>query len=409
MCIVRGIWIKKAVHVFSWALQVLSVVSCCRGDVEPVELPNTQRTLIVYFAGDNNLSAEVNSKISALTEGFANVDAKKNRLAVFADYRDGMPELIEITHEGPVPLETYPSINSADPESMKSIIARIVKMFPAESYGLVCFSHASGWLPTGALSDPVGYAGGTEPFISPSSILQDGDNEMDIADFAGSIRLPDDVKYDFIILEACYMAGVEVAYELKDVACSLVVSASEILSPGFKDSYGKNLYMLFQDDADAVGFAKTYFDYWNSMSGALQSATISVIDLQYVEELASEVAHVIDNGSYLISDPSGIQHFNRSHYHLFFDLTEYLEAVVGNDDSDIMAEYHSVLKKTVVYTNATKSFMTGYPYSFNIRTNCGLTTYIMQPELESLNSDYERTSYCTDVLSHLAEDNRNLL
>lgn len=379
-------------------LAAFSVSSCC-GVSEPVEPHETERLVIGYFAGDNNLASEVKSKISALAEGFGAVDVERNRLVVFADYRDGMPELIEITEAGPITLETYPSINSADPESMNSMIVKIAEMYPAESYGLVCFSHASGWLPKGALSDPIGYAEDTGPSISPSSVLQDGADEMDIADFASSIRLPGGAKYDFVILEACYMAGIEVAYELKDAADLLVASASEILSPGFEDSYEKHLNMLFQENADVVGFAKTYFDYWNSMSEALQSATVSVIDLRNVGRLASEVAYVIDNGAYLISDPSEIQHFNRGHYHIFFDLTEYLEAVVGHGGLDIMDKYRAVLKETVIYTDATRSFMTGYPYSFNIRTNCGVTTYIMQPGLAMLNKDYERTTYYTDVLS----------
>lgn len=364
---------------------------------EPAE---TQRTVIVYLAGDNNLSGEVDSKISALAEGFKNVDAERNRLAVFADYRTDMPKLIEITRDGPIDIETYPSLDSADPENLKSVIAGIVQRYPADSYGLICFSHASGWLPQGALSDPTGYGTDSSAESSPATILQDGSDEMTLADFAGAIRLSEGQKYDFIALEACYMAGIEVAYELKDVADGLIASSAEILSPGFESCYEEYLYMLYRTDPDIAGFAKAYFDHWNSMQGAMRSATISAIDLSQIGQLAEETGRIIDEGTYLISDPSGIQHFNRNHHHLFFDLTEYLEAVLGENKDQYMERYRNILARTILYSNATDSFMPGYPYSFNIDTSCGLTTYIMQPELPKLNRDYERTSYYSEILSN---------
>ena len=64
-----------------------------------------------------------------------------------------------------------------------------------------------------------------------------------------------------------------------------------------------------------------------------------------------------------------------------------------------MERYRNILAKTILYSNATTSFMQGYPYSFNIETSCGLTTYIMQPELTKLNDDYTRTSYYSEILS----------
>lgn len=136
------------------------------------------------------------------------------------------------------------------------------------------------------------------------------------------------------------------------------------------------------------------------MQGAMRSATISAIDLNHIGELAEETGRLMDEGTYLISDPSGIQHFNRNHYHLFFDLTEYLEAVMGENKVQYMERYRSILDKTILYSNATKSFMPGYPYSFNIETSCGLTVYIMQPDLEKLNNDYQLTSYYSEILSN---------
>ena len=360
------------------------------------------RTVIVYIAADNNLSGEVSSKISALEEGFSQVDASRNRLVIFADRAGQGASLMEVLNGGIETVAEYPEFNSADTGSMKRIISEIALRDQSKSYGFICFSHASGWLPAGALNDPQGYHKKTDAYggsgVSQHTVLQDGDVQMEISDFADAVALPGGKKYDFIVFENCYMAGIEVAYELSNVADYMLASSTEILSPGFLYSYRMDLSLLYEKDADLVGFAESYFDYWNSRTGAWQSATVSVIDLSYIPMLAQKAGAIIRTGRYLVSDPSGIQHFNRNYHHLFFDLSQYLEAVSGGQVPELMEEYYSILGETVPYSDATESFMTGYPYSFEIKSSCGLTTYIMQPGLETLNDDYMTTKYYIDNL-----------
>lgn len=379
---------------------LLFLVSCVEERIPDTHI--SDRTVIVYIAADNNLSGEVPAKISALQEGFSDVDATRNRLIIFADRTGQGASLMEVFSGGHEIVAEYTGFNSADPDSMRGIISDIASRYPSKSYGMICFSHASGWLPAGALNDPQGYRdktnGDNGNIISQHSILQDGDVHMEIRDFADAIALPGGMKYDFILFENCYMAGIEVAYELCNTADYMLASSTEILSPGFLYSYRENLPMLYEQDADLVGFAGSFFNYWASKTGAWQSATVSVIDLSYIPELAKETGRIIRSGKNLISDPSDIQHFNRNYYHLFFDLSHYLEAVAGGQAGELMEEYHRILDKAVPYSDATESFMTGYPYSFQIRTSCGLTTYIMQPGLETLNDDYMTTEYYTDNL-----------
>lgn len=66
--------------------------------------------------------------------------------------------------------------------------------------------------------------------------------EMELDEFAAAIP---DGTLDFIIFEACLMAGVEVAYALRGKAEYLLASPAEIISPGFTPVYPEALgYLL---------------------------------------------------------------------------------------------------------------------------------------------------------------------
>ena len=58
--------------------------------------------------------------------------------------------------------------NSASPQVLKRVINDVTRLYPAKSYGLIVFSHGSGWLPSHTLVN------------GSRSIIIDNDNEMEI-------------------------------------------------------------------------------------------------------------------------------------------------------------------------------------------------------------------------------------
>lgn len=383
----------------------------------PPQLP--ERTVIVYMCGDNNLSAEVDIKIMALRQGMERVGKTTDNVIVFADYRDRMPELFRITDTERISLHKYTEMNSASPENMREILESIIEEHPAHSYGLICFSHASGWLPPGALNNPEKFprtdlmnklrdtssSFDVMPFHStenhslslsimdtknnPSgvtrSIFDDGGSEMTIQEFAGALpELPNGGKFEFILFEACYMASVEVAYELRHKTKYVVASAAEILSDGFVSVYPQGLPMLLAPEPQLKEFAQAYFDVWNSKTDAKRSATVSVINTEGIEGLADAVRSIYAND--LSVDASSVQHFNRNSYHLFFDLSDVIGRIATDEQT---SRYERALASVVEYAAATPLFMQGYPYAFTIDSHCGLTTYIPQSHFPALNEEYE--------------------
>lgn len=365
--------------------------SCRKNDLSGSGGKGVGRTVIVYLAGDNNLSGELNTKISSLAAGFSKVYGSGNRMVVLADYRNSGAEMLEITAHGTKSIKKYGNVNMADPVVLKTAVADICSMFNSSSYGMICFSHATGWLPKGAFSDPSGYGKNN---CDRNSVLMDGDDEMDFEDFAEAAKLPDGKKYEFMIFEMCHMSGIEIAYSLRNTARYMMASSAEIVSPGYVTAYESSLSALYEESgARIVDFAEAHFSYWNSLEGAYRSATVSVLDLEHIGQLAQETGNVVNNGKYLISDPVGIQHLDRSKIHLFFDLEDYMKAVSGPEETYPLGDFTDLLNKVVIYAAATPSFMTGYPYSFKIEKHCGLTVYIMQPELQGLNEEYRKTEF----------------
>jgi len=375
-------------------LTVLFLVSCSDDSNEPtVTDPTVERTVLVWLAGDNNLSYEVPRKIAALAQGYLNAKPKDTRLLIYSDCRGDYPQLIEIVGQGEIKnLATYPAHNSASPETFNRVLSEMVEQAPAKHYGLIVFSHATGWLPKGALEHPTDFENMyPDAGLSQSrTILDDNGEQMSMADFAKALPMTDTGKLDYIIFENCFTAGVEVAYELRDKAERLLVSSAEILSPGFEDIYPQYLGLLMQSAPDIVGFAKAYYDYRNAMSGNNRSATVSVINTAAIEPL-TVLTRSIESAAPPIDEDrlSQMQRFNRHRYTLFFDFAEYLETRCPDRADDIQ----SAMNNIVEYSACTTSFIPGYSNGFNIRLHCGLTTYIPQSYFQALNTEYYQTSW----------------
>ena len=276
-------------------LLILIIVSCSEAtDIELI-VPK-ERTVLVYVALDNNLSGEMSDVHASLMEGWKNSD-KKGNLLIFADSRgEDKPLLINIKkRSNEVIADTifrYPEENSASPELLARVINDIKVLFPAESYGMLLFSHASGWLPEGVFKNPFKLEtsfNNNRSIPVSRSIFEDNGREMEFADFVDAIP---DGMFEFIASEMCFMSSVETAYALRNKTKYLLASAPEVLSPGFEPIYKTSLDLLYKPKADLEGFAQTYFDYFNGLQGAYQSAAISVVKTSEMEPLALLVREI---------------------------------------------------------------------------------------------------------------------
>lgn len=354
---------------FAWLL----LVSCSSEEI--VEPPLAQHTLLVYLAGDNNLSAEVRVKTDSLLAGWSD---KANNLLIYQDVKDEQrtPVLLKAvasdTGAYVVPVKTYPEHDSASPEVFAQVFDDAFSQFPAHSYGLLLFSHGTGWL--------------TDNDRLTRTIVQDGASSMPIPDFAAAIP---DGKLEYIVFEACLMSGVEVAYELRRKTKYIVASSTEILSPGFLPVYGTHLADLFTcpagREAGLVRFARAFFETADAATGLNRSATISVVATAGLDKLAALTAPVLQEGSFV--DLDAVQQFNSYPTRLYFDFEDYIRRATSTEQ---YAAISRQLNETVRYRAATPAYTYFAPLSSRpVRTSCGLTLYVPQAQYPELNRAYK--------------------
>lgn len=370
--------------------------SCIAEDYEGPDSNLPTRTIIVWLGGDNNLSDETERKIEALRQGWTYTG---NKCLIYEDSRDGA-RLLRLRggcRVTPTPyVETvreYGAENSASAETFARVLREVADEYPADSYGLIFFSHASGWLPAGTLQKP-----GIQPFSIGVDDRDAERAEMEIADFAAAVP---DAMFDFILFETCLTAGVEVAWELREKTGYMLASSAEIVSPGFTPVYPSALPLLCDTAVDTQtaleAFGRAYMDYvTTNYTGARRSATLSLIDMREISPLAVRMQAALRNHSAGVPDLSRLQFFDRPGSYgdypalpRFFDLDDWAETIAAPEE---YAAFRSQLSRAVVWKAATGTFMSGQN-GFTIRRHSGLTTYIEQDAFPELNEAYRQSAW----------------
>lgn len=390
------------------AVVLLAVLfsSCINEEYEGLDPDLPVRTILVWLGGDNNLSDETGRKIEALRQGWTYTG---NKCLIYQDSRDGA-RLLRLRggcRTTPTPyveiVREYGAENSASPAIFARVLREVADEYPADSYGLIFFSHASGWLPAGTLQNPQ-----KQRKRSRSIGVDDGGTgraEMEIAEFAAAIP---DGMFDFIVFETCLTAGVEVAYELRGKSDYMLASAAEIVSPGFTPVYLSALRLLCNTAVETRTALEAFGHAWmnyvtTNYTGARRSATLSLIDIDETSPLAARTQAALRTRSAEAPDLSRLQHFDRPGSYgdspalpRFFDLDEWVEEVADPDEYEA---FRAQLERTVVWKAATETFMAGQN-GFTVRRHSGLTTYVEQDAFPDLNQAYRRLSWSGAVYGY---------
>lgn len=359
----------------------VSLFGCVREEDEPCH--TAERTIVAYLAGDNDLSDEIGERSMALLRGWKSGDGE---LLIYADKYKEAPVLLRAEKRGHTSvLDTvvrYSEANSASAHRLRQVISDARRLVPSEKYGLILFSHATGWLPSGAFDEPERWE---RSGSSLRSLFKDGRQEMELGDFVEAIPHG---MFDFIVADMCFMAGIEVAYALRAKVPYLVASAAEILSPGFIPVYPDHLPKLYAETPDLKGFAEAFYTYFEGKKDLFRSATISVIDTQATAEIADLVHALTAQGAEVT--PSRFQEYDRKSPHLFYDLGDYLHSLARTPQEH--ARIDELLGRVVLYKRDT-----GRLINLLIRRHSGLSIFVPLPTLPRLTQAYEKTAWAMAV------------
>ena len=383
---------------------IAMLASCSNEIPEQEEATFNGRTILVYLVANNasdvKLDKYLKTNIVWMYQNMA-TDSDSCRLLVYyrPSQNDGLiaePSILEFISDGKghingrsalsteefsdvfgeaTVLKTYietEGYNATDPEVMAQVFRDMQTAAPSNSYGLIFGSHASGWMPAAAtVSRAFGDDGGYS--INIPELRDVLTNSFS----SGNL--------DFILLDACMMGSVEVAYELRNVADYCIASVMETSASGFP--YQRMFHYLSDTDVDYQRICTAFTDYYQSGWG-----TCAAIDCSRLDNLADAVAGELQNHAADIStlDYQNIQQYGASSYRNFsFDIGDFFRQLNGGT---IPASIQTALDQAVI----AKSCIPGkYSYLPEVDADrfCGIGMFF--PEYTGVRSsweDYYRTS-----------------
>lgn len=402
--------------------------SCSKVEPKDVVFEEKEKTILLYFASHNNLSTDAATNISKIISGYVPSDGYivmycNNFDLQTRQMKDTLPVLVNVYKDkkGAVQIDTiykFPYQNSCTKNAMKSVINITKTICPAKEYGLVLWSHGTGWLPAGyytldpstssdegkrmAAFAPAGNAfgranaprqsaqtlfpepeGGVDPYAHMvKSFGSELGVEMSVFDIQEAIG---DTHFDFIALDACLMGGIEIAYQLKDCCDYVISSPAEILTDSFP--YDKVIERMF--NKDYAGVAKEFYDYYNAQSGEYRSATISTVKCSELEAVADEAAKLFaaHRSDIPSLDVTIVQRYFRFNDHWFYDFKDYLDNLCGTSETAALGE---ALNKAVIakYTTGQMISLIIDPAKFS-----GLSSYINNPVEATLTTYYQKYAW----------------
>ena len=364
-----------------WFLTIALLLLCaCEKEEEPQVPLVAGRTVLFYFAADNNLSGSVEGDIAAMEEGLLHTDMHNGNLLVYVDKKGQSPQLLRLVQEGDSIrrelIEEYAIDHaSATAERLHQVLQQVTDTYPSDRYGLVLWSHGTAWLPPD-------YKNYLRSFGTDT-----GNHFMSVNDLTAALS---DYHFDFLLFDACYMASLEVAYALRHCTDYLIASPTEVLADGFP--YQLFMQDLFTPEANVVDIATQFYTYYQSSYG-----TVSVTKTAELADLATACRAIFQGKSEEALFAVPVQELQIMEYltgnvHALYDCADYMRQLATDAQYE---EFQSCLDRAVIYKATTPKSAYAYAYGTYLPINrfSGLSIYVPQAELAELNSWYQQLEW----------------
>lgn len=348
-----------------------------------------ERTLLIYSVAANNLIQDLRKDSLEMVAAGPNIPGlgKTNRVLLYFAPKTGVATLSELTMASGKSqfkvLKSYSKeLTSVDPARIRQVWEDVRYFRPARNYDMVLESHGTGWKPdfnthTSATRSndndfPVYYSFGSDQ----SNGFTDS---IDIDELATAF---DDGQLGFLWFDACFMAGIETEYQLRNKADYFVGYVCEIWGEGL--AYDQILPYLAQSEPDLTGAATSMFESFNSRN---YPASISITDLSKLPALAVATRPLVSLQE--LPYAVWIQNYGRYNLGPFYDFGQYvnLSAEVLQASEAEIASFNKALDQAVVFKKITTVSFPSQP-DFNTSVYSGLNSHI--PGLSGTSSNTEQ-------------------
>jgi len=335
------------------------------------------RTVLVYIVSENSLGSSdyIGADIEEMLEGVKkSVNMTKNdhlllyvddtKLPRFYDLTIAEKESDNKSISTVVPVYQFDEdVCSADPEQLKVVMDYMIEHYPADSYGAVFASHASGWIGTWDVQEAK--ARKTFGLDNGKNTLNDFGTEMEIADMAEVLsHYP---KFDFMFFDACFMQCIEVDYALRNCADYIIASPAEI--PAYGGYYTDLVDLMFVGGAEgSKAIADSYISYY-SLNTYYGGALLSVVNTSEMESFADYMKQVVDKhregllaveAQYEDMDYYCYDDYYIKEYPDYYDIQFLMNKVLTDAE---MSDYKKAVDKAIIHKACNKYWVTVFGYS----------------------------------------------
>ena len=354
----------------------------------PSRVYSTQRTVLVYAVASNNLSSDLASDKKEMLRAAPNVPGlgRDVRVVLYSVPSQAATEatLAELKKDSTgewsfQPLKSYDrNTFSTDPVRMREVFADLRSEAPAENYGLILWSHGTGWIPNFADHQ---VPGGMQKSYGMDK-YQGVTDYCDIDELAYAI--PDGL-FDYIWFDLCYMMGVEVVYQFRNKCDYIAGYPTEDWSMGM--NYDTTLPMLAAPKPDLEGAGKAFYDYYMEQNMAV---TVTVMKTDGLDRLAQAAADIYAAGT-CPATPSGLQNYSRLKTPLY-DFGQYTKRYLNFSDpaaAELEAEFDEALRAITIYAGCSTKNFNGTNNAFDPAKYSGLSCYFPGSATAAINDYYE--------------------
>lgn len=364
----------------AWLLLVMPLITSCHSHDDPEPDPTVQ-TILWYFPWSGNdydagLYYHFRSNITEVELAIKERKTMANaRLLVCLASRPYEATLFEIKYEGNKILRDtlvqYSNINFTSEETILRVINDTKGYAPALRYGMMIGCHGLGWVPASHLATARQaprrrYFGGEKGY------------RTDITTLASAIS-NSNTHMDFILFDDCYMANIEVAYDLRHVTDHLIASTSEIMARGLPY---QDLWAHLSPTPQFSEVCNSYYDFYSTYT--YPYGTLAAIDCREIEAFAALMRQANETHTLSINDTYRVQQLDGYAPAVFFDCGDYIAKLCA-DDPALVNQLNDVLQRLVPSKVATKkifSVLNG-SHTIDVNTFSGIT--ISDP---TINTDF---------------------
>jgi hypothetical protein len=273
---------------------------------------------------------------------------------------------------------------------MRSVLDEVFKSgdYEADSYGLILWSHGTGSLPSNVTSYLRAYG-------------QDKTDWMEVNGLRDAL-----VGYplDFIIFDACYMANIEVCYAIRNSTDYILASPTEVLGNGLP--YHQIVKYLFTREpaADALQkIGQAFYTFYEEQQGGTtlpKSASTALVKTEGLQQLAAVTKEILagkedEVDALPISEIQLYEYLGYSN-HTLYDFEDFVKKLAAEEQ---YARFKSILNNVVIYKQTTDIayYNTKETITIDKERYSGISIYIPQPQLMSLNEWYKKLDWYKDV------------